>query len=106
MANKQEYLARLKAAIEAMHQCGAVHRQTVPVHERFQGKTVWQGEVEIFDLTGHRKAKRCYAWGHQEGPNDQGERFVVVLEMPPVDSPTKAVRALIASDSRKAPKNL
>jgi hypothetical protein len=38
-----------------------MHRATVPVHEVFRGKTVWQGDVEVFDINGHPKAKRCYA---------------------------------------------
>jgi hypothetical protein len=65
---------KLQVAIQELHKCGAVHRQSVPVHEVFRGKTVWGGEVEVFDLNGHPKAKRCYAWSHREGPNDQGER--------------------------------
>jgi len=39
----------------------------VPVHEVFQGKTLWQGDVEVFDLAGHPKAKRAYGWSHPEG---------------------------------------
>jgi hypothetical protein len=34
---------------------------TVPVHEVFNGQTVWQGEVEVFDLHRHPKAKRAYS---------------------------------------------
>jgi hypothetical protein len=67
----------------------------------FQGQTVWQGEVEVFDLHGHPKAKRAYAWSHREGPNDDGERFVAVLEIPPVESAVTAVRASIMSDAKK-----
>jgi hypothetical protein len=37
-----------------------------------------QGEVEVFDLNGHPKAKRCYGWSHPEGPDNKGERFVTV----------------------------
>ena len=108
MANKLDYLAKLQVAIQQLHNCGAVYFMTVPVHETFQGKTVWQGEVEVFDLTGHPKAKRCFAWSHREGENDQGERFVTVLEMleiPPVQSPETAVRASILSEMRKGDKN-
>lgn len=68
------------------------------VHERFNGKTVWQGEVEVFDLHGHPKAKRAYAWSHIDGPNDEGERFVAVLEIPPVDSAKRAVQVQIVKD--------
>jgi hypothetical protein len=66
----------------------------------FHGKTVWRGDVEVFDLTGHPKAKRAYAWSHLEGPNDQSERFVAVLEIPPVESAEKAVQVQIVKDVR------
>jgi hypothetical protein len=101
VANKQEYLDRLQVAIQELHKCGAVHRQTVPVHEVFRGQTVWRGEVEVFDLTGHPKAKHCYAWSHQEGPNDIGERFVAVLEILPVKDPQSAVQSAIVAESKR-----
>lgn len=101
MANRQDYLTRLQVAVQELHKCGAVHRQTVPVHEVFRGQTVWAGDVEVFDLNGHPKAKRAYAWSHTEGPDDQGERFVAVLEIPPVVSAKTAVQAAIVSDSNK-----
>ena len=104
MANKQEYIDRLQVAIQELHKCGAVHRQTVPVHEVFRGKTVWRGEVEVFDLTGHPKAQRCYAWSHLDGPNDERTRFVAVLEIPPVVSPETAVRVQIVKDAKKGKK--
>jgi len=99
--NKQDYLARVQVAVSQLHNCGATYVKTVPVHEIFQGKTVWQGEVEVFDLTGHPKAKRAYAWSHREGENDEGERFVAVLEIPPVESPITAVRASIMADAKR-----
>jgi len=100
VASKQEYIERLQMAVEHLHKCSAVHSRTAPVHEVFRGQTVWQGEVEVFDVTGHPKAKRVYAWSHAEGKNDQGERFVAVLEIPPVESPETAVRAQIVKDVR------
>lgn len=104
MENKQDYISRLQVAVEQLHRCGAIYRETVPVHEVFQGQTVWQGEVEVFDLSGHPKAKRAYGWSHREGMNDEGERFVTVLEIPPVVSPITAVRASIMADKRKREK--
>ncbi|HEX3797379.1 MAG TPA: hypothetical protein VH413_01660 [Verrucomicrobiae bacterium] len=98
MANKSDYIARLQVAVSQLHDCGAVHRATVPVHETFQGKTVWQGDVEVFDLHGHPKAKRAYAWSHLDGAKDERERFVAVLEIPPVDSAQKAVQVQIVKD--------
>jgi hypothetical protein len=76
----------------------------VPVHEVFRGQTVWKGEVEVFDLQGHPKAKRAYGWSHPEGPDDKGERFVTVLEIPPVTSPETAVKVSIVSDSKRGRK--
>jgi hypothetical protein len=76
----------------------AVWRETVPVHEVFQGKTVWQGNVEVFDLHNFPKAKRVNAWSHLDGPNDEQERFVAVLEIPPVDSAQKALQVQIVKD--------
>lgn len=98
---KSEYRERVKLAVEHLHNCRAQWAGTAPVHEVFKGQTIWQGNVEIYDLTGHPKAKRCYAWAHREGPNDEGERFVTNLELPPVDSPQSAVRFSIVADAKK-----
>jgi hypothetical protein len=102
--NKQDYLARLQVAVSQLCNCGAVWRESVPVTEIFLGKTIWRGEVEVFDLTGHPKAKRAYGWSHPEGTDNKGERFVTVLEIPPVDSPQTAVKIAIYSDIKKAGK--
>lgn len=104
MASKQDYLARIQVAIQQLHKCGAVHRRTVPVKEVFRGKTIWQGDVEVFDINGHAKAKRCYGWSHVEGNDDKGERFVTVLEIPPVSSPATAVKVAIVTEVRAAQK--
>ena len=68
--------------------------------DMFQGRTVWRGEVEVFDLTGHPRAKRCYAWIHREEKNDAGERIVAVLEIPPVVSAETAVWVQIVKDGK------
>jgi hypothetical protein len=99
VANKQDYLARLQAVIQHLHKCGAVHANTVPVREVFRGKTLWQGEVEVFDLTGHPKAKRAYGWSYGEP-----EEFITILELPPVDSPQAAVKVGVAHQVKKARK--
>lgn len=99
MAN-DDYIERLKQVIFHLHKSDAKHVESVPVHEVFRGKTVWRGVVEVFDLTAHPKAKRCYAWSHREGPYDQGERFVAVLGVPPVDSAQNAVKAAIVQQTR------
>ena len=103
MANP-EYIENLRAVIGKLHGCGAKHIASVPVHEVFQGKTVWDGIVEVFDLVGHPKAKRAYGWSHPDGPQDTEERFVTVLEIPPVESAKTAVQASILSDIKKRKK--
>jgi len=102
VANNREYLERLKLAVEHLHKCGAIHLNSVPVHEIFRGKTVWKGYVEVFDLTGHSKAKRAYAWSHCDGNDDQDERFVAVLEIPPVESAQTAVKVAIVAEVKRA----
>src|SRR5712691_11244946 len=64
MAN---YIDELKDVIRRLHQAEATHVESVPVKESFQGKTVWDGIVEVFDLKGHPTAFRVYAWAHDYG---------------------------------------
>ena len=61
----------------------------------------WKGDVEIFDLTGHPKAKRAYGWSHPDGDDNKTERFVATLEIPPVTSPETAVKTAIYSDIKQ-----
>src|ERR1039458_503813 len=84
-----------------LHDCGATWRESVPVREVFRGKTLWRGDVEVFDLTGHAKAKRAYGWSHPDGDDNKTERFVAVLEIPPVESPQTAVKMAIYSDIKQ-----
>ena len=87
-----------KEAIRATHGCEARHVESVRVHEIFEGKTAWNGFVEVFDITGHPKAKRCYAWRYLDGKT---WRYTAVLEIPPVDSPQSAVTIAIAANAKK-----
>ncbi|HTQ30358.1 MAG TPA: hypothetical protein VMI53_04035 [Opitutaceae bacterium] len=76
-----------------------MHDVTVHVREVFQGQIAWDGEVEVFHLIGHAKAKRCYAWGHPADDN-KGWEFTTVLEIPPVVSPQTAVKVAIAAKAK------
>lgn len=95
------YIDELQDAIRDLHGSESSHVSTINVIETFQGRTVWQGDVELFALHSHPKAKRCYAWAHE---TDKGKRYVAVLELPPVDSAQKAVRAAIIDETRKQQK--
>ena len=81
----KEYIERLQMVIRQLHKCDAEYLEAVPVHEVFQGKTVWQGEVEVFSVSNHPRAKRAYAWSENQGQPD--EKFTAVLEIPPVRTP-------------------
>jgi hypothetical protein len=104
LAKRMDYILQLKNAILNLHGCEAEYTETVPVVETFQGETVWQGDVEIFDVRGHPKAKRCYAWSHLTGKDDTNRRFVAVLELPPVNSAQTAVQAAVVAEIKDARK--
>jgi hypothetical protein len=44
--------AQLREAVEKMQGGTATFSQTVPVRETFESKTVWEGVVHVFRLTG------------------------------------------------------
>ena len=91
-------LPALLDAIRHLHGCDGRWVESVPVHETHEGKTVWDGEVQVFDLVGHPKAKRAYAWSHAtEGTR---RRFHVVLGLPPVNGPAEAVRTAALAEYR------
>lgn len=91
-------LPALKAAIRHNFGCESNWVESVYVEEKYLGKTIWTGDVEVFDLIGHPKAVRAYAWSHTT--HGAKRNFVTVLAVPPIDSPQRAVQALIASDLR------
>ena len=66
----------------------------------FQGRVVWDGTVEVFDLTGHPTLTASRAYARSHGADSGGRRFVAVLHAPPVDTPLKAVRAALVAEHR------
>ena len=92
-----EYHQALRKAIWNMHGSDAVHVESVPVKETANGQVIWEGAVEVFDLVGHAKAKRSYAWGF---PNERGREplnIFAVLGLGQITSPQSAVRAVVES---------
>ena len=89
--NKQAYIRRLLLTIQDLHHCAAFYRETVSVRDQDHGTTVWQGDVEVFDLVAHAKAERCYGWSMGEPPE-----FFTILHLPPVDSAQSAVEIMSA----------
>jgi hypothetical protein len=90
-------IAKLKEAIETVHKCKAQHVHSELVIDLFGEEVAWDGVVDTFDIEGHPKAKRCYAWSFVQ---DGEPQYTTVLEIPPVDSPQSAVKVAIASKAR------
>ncbi len=93
--------AELAKHVQAMHGVPARFVEAVEVHEEHEGRTVWDGAVKVYDVTGHPSgATRAYAWSYAtEGGR---RRFIAVLGLPPVDSPAMAVRTAVLAQVREA----
>jgi hypothetical protein len=97
---RPEHITELRNVIHRLHGGKASHVESVPVKESFQGQTVWDGVVEVFDLTGHPKANRIYAWSQDTDDPANPKHYVTVLHIPPVVSPQTAVKAAIVQEFR------
>lgn len=97
---KAHYIKELQDMICRLHGAEATHVESVPVKETFQGKTVWEGIVEVFDLRGHPTASRAYAWAHETDDPNNPQRRVAVLHLQPIKSAQDAVRAAIVQEFR------
>jgi hypothetical protein len=95
------YIEELQEAIRHLYHVEPVFVETVPIKEVFQGQTVWEGDVEVFDLPDSTEAERVYAWAHDTDNADEPRRTVTVLHIPPVTSPELAVRASIIQGYRE-----
>ena len=89
----------LREAIQNLHDCGSTFIESIPVHEMFMGKTVWEGSVELFSLIDHPKAKHCYAWSRRT--EETARRFYAVLHLGGVTDALMAVRASIVADVQR-----
>jgi hypothetical protein len=94
------YIDELRDVIRKLHGVESKHIESVPVKETFQGRTVWDGAVEVFELIGHPSATRLYAWAHQTDDPKHPRRHVTVLHTDPITSPLLAVRAVIVQEFR------
>jgi hypothetical protein len=59
-----------------------------------QGVTAWEGDVQVFDVTGHPRARKVYGWSFV---NDDSRKrlFTVVLGDGPVTSAKRAVQVYL-----------
>jgi hypothetical protein len=88
---------QLKQAVESQHGGIATHIQSMPVHESHNGLTIWNGAVQIYDLTDSPSgATRAYAWSY--GLEDGRRRIFAILHAGPVTGPREAVKAAIVAE--------
>ena len=78
-------------AIQETHGSRSQLIERVSVVETFEGDTVWEGEVLVFDLLDHPTAQYCYAW-------EVDGQVTAILHTGAVNSPIKAVRASTLSE--------
>ncbi len=101
MTNLQE----LREVIHDLHGAEATYVQSVSVQETHNGEILWDGVVEVFDLTGHPKANRIYAWSHDTDDPKRPRRHITVLHIPPVVSPQTAIQAVILQEYKSRAKS-
>jgi len=87
MVANNDNIERIKSVILHFHQCKPSWVEDVPLEE-------------VFTRSGHPKLKKACAWSRGAGPDDRGERFATVLEIPPVESPQPALKVAIAAEAR------
>jgi hypothetical protein len=96
----ENYLAQLRAAIQQLHGCPSEHVETVEVKEVFRDRVVWEGQVEVFRMMDHPKAKVCYAWRYTDkGTNT--ERIAAIPGLRLISSAADAVRTFILAENQK-----
>lgn len=82
----------LQDEIRRLHHCESHHVRSVHVREVI-GDRLFDGIVDLFDLTDCDAAPRAYGWSYREGPDTNA---MIVLENPPVTSAQAAVRTWLA----------
>jgi hypothetical protein len=84
---------RAKLAAQGAAGSAVKHLKSVAVVESTGAGMVWEGKIEVFDVV-HPPPGRVYVWPAEGG---NGQEFVAVLGVFPVDSPLAAVRTWLAS---------
>jgi hypothetical protein len=99
VAKKLGIVAFENWAIRDLHGLDSEHVESVLINETFQGKPVWQGDVEVFRVRGHPRATHAYAWTYED--DDGTLQHVAVRGVPPIDSPQNAVKAAVVAHMRE-----
>ena len=58
----KSHIDELKDTIRRLHGVDSSHVETVAAEESFERETIWEGEVEVFELYDHPETDKLYAW--------------------------------------------
>ena len=94
------HISELQDVMRKLHGVESRDVESVAVKETFKGKTIWEWVVEVFELAGHPKAQRLYAWSHDTDDPKKPKRHITVLHLAPITSAAEAVGAAIVQESR------
>ena len=99
--------SEFRVAISQTHNCKAgAPKEVIRVTVLRSLGSTWEGDVHVFELSGHDKATRCYAW--PEALSGTATIIHAVLHSEKISSPAQAVRLVLrrtSQDSRKPIKN-
>ncbi len=93
-----DYIIELRDVIWRLHGVESNHVDSVAVKEVYKGKTLWDGIVEVFEVRGHPKTEKIYAWSHETDDPKKPKRHVTVLHIAPILSAEAAVKAAIVRE--------
>lgn len=70
-----------------------MHIDSLRATQILEDNTIWDGMIEVFELSGHPKASVAYAWTQNTLEPGKAEKDFAVLHLNSVDSPEAAVKA-------------
>ena len=92
-------LSEFRMAIRQILDCDADPIGAVELDVRRRSGEDWHGTVHVFEISGHPRASRCYAW-----PEPLNETSVIIRVVPQagrITSPERAVRSILNRRGRK-----
>jgi hypothetical protein len=92
------YSRELQDVIRQVYGVESKYLESVPVRETFQGRTIWDGIVEVFELKRHPSASKVYVFEQETDDPDNPHRYVTALHQPSIRSAREAVKAAIVQE--------
>ena len=88
MSAKPHTVKFFEEYISDRYGCKAAWIATVPINKSFRPGMARESIVHVFELSGHERAHRCYAWSYNGG----SWHYATVLGVPPVTSAEAAIQ--------------